>query len=448
MESKKIWNNILAKLNEQQTASSYKTWFAGSYVVDLKKDGNESLLIVGVRNNFIKEQIEVRYRSEIEKNIESLGLCVKVIFIVAAKAEVKNVSSAPIFSGEAMGYSQRLGNSSALNPNHQFSNFVVGFSNNLAYLAATQVAAKPGSVYNPLLVYGPTGVGKTHLLQAIGNEISTKSLNAKIVYVSVERFTNEFIESLRNKTQEHFREKYRKADVLLVDDIQFLAGKEGTQDEFFFTLNELVLSGRQIICASDRHPREFGKMKDRLVSRFLGGMAADISLPDLEMKMAIVNTKCREKNVALPSEIVAFIAQSCDGGARELEGALISVLAQIKLNGDKTDMENLKLTIANKKTVRPIVTPGKIIDAVCRHFSVKSVDLCGTSRKASLVKARQVLMFLLRNELDLPLTQIGQLIGGRDHSTVIHGVSQIEKWKGASGASDEILRIQSLIFSN
>lgn len=445
VDGQKLWNSALAALKNQFTASVYRTWFSHSYVLDFKNQGEKSLLIVGVPNTFIKEQVEQRYFDKILGELKKQQESIELVFVVSVKKEVKKAANEPILTGTAnnvFGVTKVGG----LNPNHSFSNFVVGFSNNLAYLTATQVAKEPGSHYNPLLIYGPTGVGKTHLLQAVGNEILKNSEGAKVVYVSAERFTNEFIESLRNKTQDVFRDKYRKADVLLVDDVQFLAGKDGTQDEFFFTFNELFLAGKQLVCASDRHPRDIGKLKDRLLSRLLGGMAADVQLPDLEMKMAIINEKCKEKSLTLPADIVAYIAQSCPGGARELEGALISVLAQIKLSNGKVDLTELKLSFEGK-TIKPSATPGKIIDAVCKYYKVKSGDICGASRKASLVRARQTLMYLLRKELDLPLAQIGQLLGGRDHSTVIHSIGKVDRLQQETAKSDEILRIESLIFA-
>lgn len=444
MEGQKLWIAALNNFKSQLSSSTYKTWFSRSFAMDLKNQNGTTVLIVGVPSSFIKEQLEKRYLTIILKELKGMG-CDDVFFVVSSKADIKVSSDEPLFSGFAHNVFG-LGKAKGLNPYHTFDNYVVGFSNNLAYLAATQVAKEPGKTYNPLLVYGPSGVGKTHLLQAIGNEIVATSKDAKVIYVSAEKFTNEYIESLRNKTQESFREKYRKADVLLVDDIQFLSGKEGTQDEFFFTFNELFLCGKQIICAADRHPREMGKVKERLISRFLGGMAADISLPDLEMKMAIIKAKCKEKSVDLTGEMVAFIAQSCPGGARELEGSLVSVLAQVKLGGGNVGIEDIKLGYQQS---RPVVnvTPGKIIDAVCKYYKVKTTDICGISRKASLVKARQTLMYLLRKELDLPLTQIGQLLGGRDHSTVIHGLDKVARLQKEQGKTDEILRIESLIFA-
>lgn len=445
-DGQKIWNSVLASLKEQFTPSAYRTWFSGSHVLEYKKQDDQNLMIVGVPNNFVKEQLEQRYYKEIEAELKKHDELATIVYIVSAKKERVVSKNAPILSGNVNNYFGFV-KPGGLNPDNVFDNFVVGFSNNLAYLAATQVAKEPGKTYNPLLIYGPTGVGKTHLLQAIGNDIASKSEKANIVYVSAEKFTNEFLESLRNKTQESFRAKYRKADVLLVDDVQFFAGKDGTQDEFFFTFNELFQTGRQIVCATDKHPREIGKFKDRLLSRLAGGMAADVSLPDLEMKMAIINSKCKEKGVQLPGDVIAFIAQSAPGGARELEGALVSVLAQIKLAGGKMGLEGIRLAFEQKHAARPVATPGKIIDAVCKYYKVRSADICGVSRKASLVRARQTLMYLLRKELDLPLAQIGQLLGGRDHSTVIHSIEKINKTQQETAKSDEILRIESLIFA-
>src|SRR3989344_3609601 len=346
-DGQKIWNSVLASLKAQFTSSAYRTWFSGSYVMEYKKQGGKNLLIVGVPNNFVKEQLEQRYFREIEAELKKHDKLVEIVYIISARKEKVAIKNEPILTGNVNNYFGFV-KSGGLNPVNVFDNFVVGFSNNLAYLAPTQAAKEPGSLYNPLLIYGPTGVGKTHLLQAIGNEILKTSDAAKVVYVSAEKFTNEFLESLRNKTQDSFRAKYRKADVLLVDDVQFLAGKEGTQDEFFFTVNELFLAGKQLVCATDRHPRDIGKLKERLLSRFLGGMAADVALPDLEMKMAIVKEKCKEKSLNLPGDIIAFIAQSCPGGVRELEGALISVLAQIKLSNGKVDLSELRLSFGSK----------------------------------------------------------------------------------------------------
>lgn len=444
MESQKIWNNILGTLKEQVSPSVYKTWFAGSYALDFKKSERGSTLIIAVKNNFLKEQIEQRYLAKITEAARQKNGEIEFAFVVSVKPKVKNTKNEPLFSGNALSYTHRSRTAESINPNHTFANFVVGFSNNIAYLAATQTASNLGRAYNPLFIYGPTGVGKTHLMQAIANDVLAKTIDAKVLYVSAEKFTNDFIESLNNRGQQAFRAKYRNVDVLLVDDIQFLAGKESTQDEFFFTFNELFLSGRQLICASDRHPRELTRLKERLVSRFLGGMTADLGLPDLEMRAAIVNQKCKERGVKLPEEIVDYLSKTCTGGARELEGALITALTCLKLSGGPASIDSIKASLEKKMAnTTPILTTGKIISAACKYFKISISDLNSQSRKAPLVNARQVLMFLLRQELSLPLEEIGHLLGGRDHSTVIHGIAKVREAAKSPEANDEILRIKS-----
>ncbi len=448
MEGQKIWNNILGQLREQVTPTVYKTWFAGSYVLEYKKNENSNLLIVAVRNNFLKEQIEQKYLPQLIEVAKAKNGNIDFAFVVSSVQKDKPANETPIFSGNALNYIGRSKSQDSINSQHSFSNFVVGFSNNIAYLASTQVAANPGSLYNPLFIFGPTGVGKTHLMQAIANDILTKTLNAKVLYASAEKFTNDFIESLNNKNQQAFRAKYRNIDVLLVDDIQFLAGKESTQDEFFFTFNELYLSGKQIICVSDRHPRDLSRLKDRLVSRFLGGMTVDLGLPDYEMRVAIVNQKCKERGVKLPEEIVTYLAKNSTGGARELEGALITAITCLKLSGGQASLDSVKASLEKRMASSvPAISPGKIFNAVTRHFKITNADLTSSSRKASLVYARQVLMYLLRSELSLPLEQIGHILGGRDHSTVIHGISKIETACQNPDKNDEVLRIKSQILT-
>ncbi len=450
MDGQKVWSNLISSFKLKVSPSVFKTWFAGAYVVDFKKNPENDLLIVGVKNTFVKEQIEKRYLQILlqiakEKDILNLG-----IIIIVSQKEIADRGQKPIFSGVAQNVLVESGKNSRLGQSYNFDNFVVGASNNLAYFAAQQVTSNLGTTYNPLLFYGPSGVGKTHLLQAVGNEVSKKIADAKILYVNAEKFTNDYIDSLRNKTQESFRFKYRSLDLLLIDDIQFLAGKESTQDEFFHTFNELQLRGRQVVTASDRHPRELGRLKERLVSRLLGGMAANINLPDLEMKIAILRAKCVEKSINVDAEIIEYLSTTCRGGARELEGLLTSVAAQIKLSGGSITLGEIKNSLSVDKFKdhsKPSVN--KIINAVCAHFKISSVDLCGSSRKAKLVTARQMTMYLLRRELGLPLEAIGHLIGGRDHSTVIYSV---EKFQGEIAINqfknDEVLRVTSVINKN
>ncbi|MCR4324702.1 MAG: chromosomal replication initiator protein DnaA [Candidatus Curtissbacteria bacterium] len=447
MNGQKVWASILSGVKSQVSSSTFKTWFSGSYVMDFREEESRRLLVVGVKNNFLKEQVETRYQTVINDIIRKKGFSdCEVTFVVSEQTDSSSqISDAPLFSGEAPTFINSFKKIDNLNPLHTFDNFVVGASNNLAFLAFKQVSENPGTSYNPLFVYGATGVGKTHLLQSCGNEILNKIPDAKVLYASAEKFTNDYIESLNNRTQSHFRHKYRNVDVLLVDDVQFLAGKESTQDEFFYTFNELYLAGKQIVLASDHHPRDLGKLKDRLVSRFLGGMAVDISRPDLELRVAILKAKCKEKNVVLGDGVLNFIADSSQGGVRELEGLLLQVLSLSKLTSGGITLDEIKRAIERNK--RPSVappSPGKIIDSVSRHFRVPREELCGPKRKANIVFARQILMFILREDLGLALEAIGELVGGRDHSTIIYGVERVNKLIGENqNTRDEVARIRA-----
>lgn len=445
----KVWSEVLGTFKNQISASTYKTWFSGSHFVESKIVGEKNLIIVGVKNNFLKEQIESRYLGEISQILNSKsGENTEVIFIVAnGQARETDALTSPLFSGVAQEVFAGNHKLDGLNSANTFENFVVANSNNLAFLAATQAAANIGRVYNPLLIYGSVGVGKTHLMQAIGNDVLGRYSNIKVLYATSEKFTNDYIESLRNRTQSAFRQKYRGVDLIMVDDVQFLAGKESTQDEFFHTFNELNIAGKQIVLVSDRHPRELGKLNERLVSRFLGGMTVDIGTPDLEMRIAILKTKCKARNVNLSDEVINYIADSCRGSVREIEGVLISTLAQMKILGEKFNIDDLKKTLdSTKVALKQKPTTNKVFEATTRHFRVDLQQIKGTSRKANIVLARQVIMYFLRKELGVGLETIGTLLGGKDHSTVIHGVGKVEQQMISSGGfRDEVLRIREII---
>lgn len=449
MSGQKIWSGILVGVKSQISSSMYRTWFSGSYVVDFKTEDGKSILVVGVKNNFIKEQVESRYLPIITREAQKFGAeKVEIIFkVVAAPKKANGGGREPLFTGVAPIYFGTFRKSENLAPGHTFENFMVGPTNSLAFMAASQATLNLGKTYNPLFIYGPTGVGKTHLLQACGNEALTRYLDARVLYVSAEKFTNDYIEAISGRTTQSFRAKYRNVDLLLVDDVQFLAGKESTQDEFFYTFNELSLSGRQIVLAADRHPSDLVRVQERLGSRFLAGMTVDIGKPDFELRMAILRAKCHERGMVLSDEVISYIAQVCQSSARELEGVLVQVLATARLCSGLISLEQVKVAVERHRTVEKLrPTPDKIIKEVCRNFRVSVSELCGPKRKAGLVRARQVAMYLLKHDLGLPLEAVGNLVGGRDHSTVLYSIEKVEHEILADQTrKDQVARIRELV---
>jgi chromosomal replication initiator protein len=321
-------------------------------------------------------------------------------------------------------------NGFGLNDRYTFDTFIVGKGNELAHAACLAVVQKPGEVYNPLFIYGGAGLGKTHLMQAIGHEIHKIAPKKKIIYVTCEKFTNEFIRSISQGDTEKFKEVYRSADILLVDDIQFLAGKEGTQEEFFHTFNALHQHNRQIVISSDRPPKAIPALENRLVSRFEWGMIADIAQPDFENRVAILNAKCKEKNYELPPEIITLVATSVQSNVRELEGALNRIIAFHHLNNTKPTVNSVRSIITSTSHYQKrggAITVKQIMSNVADFFEIKMDDLTGNSRKKELVVPRQITMFLMREEAKCSYPTIGQELGNRDHTTAMHAYEKIRK---------------------
>ena len=313
-----------------------------------------------------------------------------------------------------------------LNPKYKFDNFIVGSSNELAHAAAFSVAKNPGKEYNPLFIYGQVGLGKTHLLQAIGNTIKEAHKNAKIQYLTSEKFTNDFINSIREQKIKDFRERYRKLDLLIIDDIQFIAHKEKTQEEFFHTFNALYEVNKQIVLSSDRPPQAIDSLEGRLRSRFQGGMLADIGYPDFEMRVAILRAKLKEKEVALPDNVVDYISEHIQNNIRELEGTLNILLASSKVGGSEITLDKAKKSLDHIiKRPRRIISLKKILKAAADFYDVTEKDILSQNRKRDVAHPRQVVMYLLREDLKYSYPIIGSKLGGRDHTTVIHACTKI-----------------------
>jgi len=442
MDTAKIWSQMILELKSKLSPAALKTWFTDASLGRVWEEGGEKKLEFFCKNNFCREQLEKRYEPLIAATIEKItGGKVKPVFVVKPDGQEKKWGG-PIFGQPSITHQEEryLG----LNPNQTFANFVVGSSNKLAFAAAQAVCENPGSSYNPLFLYGGTGVGKTHLLSAIGNRLKEGG-SLKITYMTCESFTNQFIDSLVKKTTKAFRDKYRKVDVLLIDDIQFLSGREGFQEEFFHTFNELHGAKKQIVLTSDRHPQEIGRLEERLVSRFLGGLTCDIALPELELKTAILLSKAKERGLEIAENVAEVVAKECKN-PREIEGALIKIASSARFLGNGLDLQNVRRALGLSDGPTRKAGPREIITAVCRYYRLKTVDVFSLDKKRAVSFPRQIIMYLLRKELGLSYMTIGDLLHKKDHTTIIHGVEKIQKQIEASqNLKDEILQIKAQI---
>lgn len=433
-----LWQSVLGEIELSVSHGNFETWFKNTDLLSY----DESEVVIGVANIFAKRQFEVKFDGQIRtilaKNgveAESVRYEVKTSKRSVISRETTSDSIASNARVDALLYDTPVATpkrdshtpATTLNPRYTFTNFIVGSSNDLAYTACQAVAANPGTKYNPLFIYGGVGLGKTHLLQAVGNEILSKDPGAKIEYLSSETFVKEFLESIRFK-KTGFSNKYRNVDVLIVDDMQFIAGKEKTQEEFFHTFNALHQANKQIIIGSDKPPRSIPTLTERLRSRFEWGMAIDIQMPDFETRCAIVETKASLAGITLSRETIEYLAKNIKTNIRELEGALNQLLAYAEMRGVSPDITTAEGLLGSVRNSRPQhVTAKQIIDKTARHFQIDSKEICGQKRDKHIVVPRQIAMYLLRSELHLSFPRIAQELGRKDHTTAIHSVEKIEK---------------------
>ena len=422
MDLEKIWRTALGELEVVLSKANFTTWFKDTFISSYKNKG----IIIGVPNAFTHEWLRNKYHQEIfaalKKIIPDLEeIEYKVISKSAAsqpKMDLQRETRVPRAQDEEIDF--------GLRPEYVFENFIVGNSNRLAHATAKAVAQQPGKKYNPLFIYGGVGLGKTHLIQAIGHAL--KKRGRKVIYVSCEKFTNEFIAAIRSNRTEAFKRKYRDIDALLIDDIEFLIGKEGTQEEFFHTFNALHEKHKQIIISSDRPPKAISTIEDRLKSRFEWGMIVDIVQPDFEMRKAILQSKAAEKNYKLPDEVISYIAEKIQQNVRELEGALNRLAAFIELNNEEPTVEIASQVLGKIISPKPAsISYEKILDSVSKHYNVSIDDLMSSKRVKEVVAPRQVAMYLLRNELNFSYPQIAARIGKKDHTTIMYACEKIEK---------------------
>ena len=442
VDKKRLWQNVLGEVEVSLSKASFNTWFKNTEIVTITDD----TVTIRVQNVFTQDWLSKKYELAIKTSLlKSLPNLKKIEYIVGSTTpkeilfnqstswKENEVAAPPKMAREVVATIARTSNiaeaPSKLNPRYTFDSFVVGESNKLANAAALAVANSPGLTYNPLFIYGGVGLGKTHLLQAIGNSILNKDPKKKVVYITSEKFTNELVNAINKNTTKDFKEKYRRVDCLLIDDIQFLAGKEATQEEFFHTFNALYENSKQIILTSDRPPKAIPTLEARLRSRFEWGMMADISPPNYEMRLAVLQSKAANIDFEVTSEILEIIAKKIQNNIRELEGALTRVVAFGQLNNTIPTIEEVESLLGGM-----LVNPGKrilkindIIKIVCKYYDIKKDTLLGTRRNKEIVLPRQMLIYLLREELDLPYKSIAREVGGKDHTTIIHNYNKIKK---------------------
>lgn len=423
MEITEIWQAALGEMEVILSKPNYSTWFKNTNLLSVEN----SKAIIGVPNAFTASWLKKKYHQSILDALNKRQPGIKQVeYQIASRPlpeTTKSANPSALPSHPVPKNKESNGPQFNLRPDYIFDNFVTGPNNRLAFASAQAVAQNPGRAHNPFFIYGGVGLGKTHLLHAIGNYILRHKPKANILYLSCEDFCNEYINSIQRRATAGFKKKYRNIDVFLVDDIQFLSRKEGTQEEFFHTYNALYQKNRQIIMTSDKLPRAIPHLEDRLSSRFGAGLVADIQPPNSETRQAILRAKAQGKGWNVPNEAIEFIALNLKTNVRELEGALNRLVAQALITGQEITEEFSRRTLEGiiASSEHKNFSPDTIIKSVAKFFSSNEKDLLGKSRERKLVRPRQIIMYLLREELKLPFPKIGEILGGKDHSTIMHG---------------------------
>lgn len=436
---KTIWKNVLGKLETEISKANFHTLFSETSLISLE----DNIATVGAPSAIIIDLIQKRFLSIAKAALsKELGKEINIIFIPKSPTKPHVKLDAPLFNQDAPTTHSAIGHLPRVRPDFTFETMAVSSSNQLAYISATTVAKNIGQSYNPLFIYGPVGVGKTHLMQAIANDVYRRNPVSKIIYITSEEFTNEVVEAIRTNQTHQMKRRFRSAALLIIDDIQFLAGKEKVQEELFHTFNILIDHGSQIILSSDRPPSEIQKLEKRLSSRFSGGLTVDIEIPDFELKTAILLIKSKKYGVDLPIDIAKMIAEKV-GDTRSLEGMLLRIITESTTRNSGITQDLVTKTLGNTNGEKAIhFHPDDLIRKICGQYAIKPTQLKGPKRNTSLVKARQITMYILKKELGLTFAEIGNMLGGRDHTTIIHGVEKVENLvKSNNKINEEIMWI-------
>ncbi len=438
MNNEQVWQAVLGEIELNLSRANFITWFKDTFISSFSPQQVE----ICVPNAFVKKWLEEKYHKSILSALENVSQqkIKEIVYKIELRKDGGTVfkinkptplapepEQSPTSSTTSYSTDSNIGSKHGLNPRYLFENFIVGKGNELANAACLAVANNLGKAYNPLFIYGGVGLGKTHLLQAIGNRVA--KTNSKILYTTSEKFTNNYIQAVTTGKAKEFKNLYRNVDLLLIDDIQFMGGKDGTQEEFFHTFNELLQNDKQIVLTSDRAPKSIPAIEKRLVSRFEAGMVADIGKPDVETKIAILERKAAEKNFELDRELLLYIAEHVQNNIRELEGALIKIIAFHQFKGLTPSLKTIKDVLGDYiSTIQTkSLSPREIIEVVAKFYNLSTKDLLSPSRKKELVGPRQVAIYLIREELNSSYPNIGQEMGGRDHTTAMHAYNKISQ---------------------
>jgi chromosomal replication initiator protein len=429
MDNKQLWDSVLSEIELTVSRANFSTWFKNTHIT--KQDGG--IVFVGVQNEFVKEWLFSKHNKFILKALRDRSESVRGVEYLIATKNIKDDRNESTSQNLKTPYAQELplhdlyiNRDDNLNPRYTFDNLIIGPFNELAYAASQAVVKRPGFVYNPLFIHGSTGLGKTHITQAIGNHIKAEKSGKKIYYITSEKFAMDYVSSLQNNRVNEFKERYRKYDVFIMDDIQFMSGKDKTQEELFHLFNTLYENNKQIIFSSDRHPNYIPGLEDRLKSRFGAGMIVDITVPEYESRVAIIRHKIRSSGFSMSDEQVSFIAESLDCSVRELEGILNSIICQSRLKNKELGLTELKTLIKNNVLPKKTASVKDVIRVVSEFYNIDEAVLFEKTRRKEVVKPRQIAMYLLREDFNISYPTIGEKFGGRDHTTVIHSCDKVK----------------------
>lgn len=426
MDIKKLWENCLVEIESGLSKANFSTWFRNTSIV--RED--TGIIYVGVPNEFVRDWLKNKYHKLISKTIADAYENMRGVEYIITKIEVnktENQKTTEVYINKELPLKDLYVNpDDNLNPRYRFDSFIVGTFNELAYAASQAIIESPGTKYNPFFVYGNTGLGKTHLLQAVGNAIKEKDSNKKVHYITLEKFATDFINSLQGNRANTFKEKYRKYDLLIIDDIQFIGKMEKIQEELFHTFNTFYENNKQIVFSSDKHPNFIPELADRLKSRFAAGMIVDVSEPEYESRLAILKVKLQEQGVELEPEIIEYVASIIRGNIRELEGSLNIIVCQFRLKNKPLSLSEVKNILKNNIKPKKNVAIKDVVKLVSDYYNLEESSIYEKTRRKEIVKARQMVMYILREDFNVSYPLIGQKLGGKDHTTVIHSYLKIK----------------------